>query len=242
MGLDYQIEVSDVIPEILAEFHSLYYLRINQRRQEHLASLGLDLWKKSVWEVSAGIGDHTTFFLDRNCMVTCTEVRPELVEVLATRFPDRVNVGELNLEDPNPSFQSRFDIVYCYGLLYHLRSPGAALEFMAERCGGQMLLETCVSLGHELTENLTSEAAEYYSQAFGGIGCRPTRAWVFKKLKLLFPHVYVPRTQPNHEQFPIRWENTEPESMLSRAIFIASRTTLDNPLLAKDLLQYQARH
>ena len=87
MGLDYQSEVSDVIPEILAEFHSLYYLRINQRRQEHLATLGLDFWEKSVWEVSAGMGDHTTFFLDRNCKVTCTEVRPELLKVLAARFP-----------------------------------------------------------------------------------------------------------------------------------------------------------
>lgn len=60
-------------PTAERHFHSIFYLRHNARRQEHLATLGLDLGNKSVLEVGAGIGDHTQFFLDRGCKVLCTE-------------------------------------------------------------------------------------------------------------------------------------------------------------------------
>ena len=48
----------------LEEFHGPHYLKHNQRRQEHLATLGLPLAGRSVIEMGAGIGDHTEFFLD----------------------------------------------------------------------------------------------------------------------------------------------------------------------------------
>ena len=105
-----------------------------------------------------------------------------------------------------------------------------------------MLLETCVSFGDELTENLTSEAAEYLQSGVRRNRVPSNASMGLQQAQIAFPYVFVPRTQPNHEQFPIRWKNAEPESMLSRAIFIASRTTLDNPLLAEALLQYQIRH
>jgi 16S rRNA A1518/A1519 N6-dimethyltransferase RsmA/KsgA/DIM1 with predicted DNA glycosylase/AP lyase activity len=47
------------------DFHSNHYLRMNQRRLEHLASLGLPLSGRTVLELGAGIGDLSTFFLDR---------------------------------------------------------------------------------------------------------------------------------------------------------------------------------
>src|ERR1700682_5619401 len=62
-------------PTAEQHFHSSSYLRHNASRQEHLATLGLDLNNKSVLEVGAGIGDHTTFFLDRGCEVLCTAPR-----------------------------------------------------------------------------------------------------------------------------------------------------------------------
>ena len=48
-------------------------LAINQARQSHLASLGLDLANKRVLEVGAGIGLHTPFFRERGCEVTVTD-------------------------------------------------------------------------------------------------------------------------------------------------------------------------
>jgi hypothetical protein len=242
MTLDYQNELPDDkgYRQILLDFHSFYYLRLNQRRQEHLATLGLNLRRKKVWEVSAGIGDHTSFFLDRECDVTCSEVRPELLEILRHRFSG-VRICELDLEKPREDFPMGFDVVYCYGVLYHLRTPGEALEFMAARSRDLLLLETCVSLGSELDLYPVSEPPEAFSQALSGIGCRPTRTWVFQKLQQLFPFVYVPLTQPDHEQFPTDWTATESKASFTRAIFVAARFEIDSPLLGSNLVSYQER-
>ena len=39
-------------------------------------------------EVGAGIGDHTSFFLDRGCTVTVTEVQEQNLVVLGSRYAD----------------------------------------------------------------------------------------------------------------------------------------------------------
>jgi hypothetical protein len=43
------------------------------------------------------------------------------------------------------------------------------------------------------------------TQALRGVGCRPTRLWVYNRLKRLFPFVYLPSTQPTLPDFPTEW-------------------------------------
>ena len=74
-----------------AIFHTVRYLRSNARRLEHLAVLGLPIWSRTVLEVGAGIGDLTSFFLDRDCTVTSIEPR----EVNVGRFRARYSEDEL---------------------------------------------------------------------------------------------------------------------------------------------------
>ncbi len=241
VSLDYQCEIDPTSrsASILADFHSFYYLRINQRRQEHLESLQLRCAGKRVWEVSAGIGDHTSFFIDREASMTCSEVRPELLAILRRRYPG-LHILSLDLEAPEPTCPSDFDIIYWYGVLYHLRTPARALAFIAKRCRGLLLLETCVGFGDDFSENIIEEPRERASQAYGGLGCRPTRAWVFRELQRHFAQVYVPRTQPHHEQFPLDW--TKPnEATYARAIFIGSRQDLSNELLTNELIKQHTR-
>jgi len=127
-------------------FHSKHYLLHNEKRLAHLARLGLPIEPNMpVLEVGTGIGDHTSFFLDRGCVVTSTKGRPEC--------------------------------------------------------------------------------------------CRPTRSWLVIKLGDLFEYVCLPITQPDHPEFPNNW--FEAPNLLSRAVFVASRTPLDNPLLVGDLPMMQ---
>ena len=60
-----------------ADFRTEHYLWINARRLEHLATLGLPLRGTRVLELGAGIGDLTSFFLDRDCTVLALEGRAE---------------------------------------------------------------------------------------------------------------------------------------------------------------------
>src|SRR5438132_1133035 len=83
------------------------------------SSLGLDIAGRTVLEVGAGIGDHTSFFLDRGCPVVATDVRPENLAILRRRYAG-VDVRHLDLDAPDTAFRPHVEIVYCYGTLYHL--------------------------------------------------------------------------------------------------------------------------
>jgi hypothetical protein len=218
-------------------FSSDHYQRHNRRRQEHLASLHLDLAGRSVLEVGAGVGDHTSFFLDRGCRITSTDGRPECVEALKARFP-QLNILPLDANGEPTMEIKPHQIVYAYGVLYHLKEPARALASMSRLCTEMLLLETCVSNGSE-SRLIWAEEADEATQALDGTGCRPTRRWVWDRLSELFEHVYVTATQPWHEEFPVDW--TKDHFGLIRSVFVASRQPLSSPLLSPTLLDQQTR-
>jgi hypothetical protein len=228
----------------IADFHSHHYLKHNQRRQEHLSTLGLNLVGKTVLEVGAGIGDHSTFFLDRQCLVTITEARQCNIDLLRQRYPAE-RVLYLDLDKPPSDFGEVFEIVYCYGTLYHLARPAEALKFMASLCTELLLLETCVASDEMGSINPVAEDPDSPSQAISGTGCRPSRQWVFAELKKLFPNAYIPITQPWHEEFPLNWNalgsTPAQNNKLTRAIFIASRAELKNHQLVDNIPTEQIR-
>lgn len=225
-------------------FNALLYKRHNARRQEHLASLGLDLAEKKILEVGAGAGDHSHFFVDRACPITITEAREENLNVIRKWVPTLkrvaksmgipqlpIRVQKLDLDNPDPRFPNNFDIIYCYGVLYHLKNPAKAIAFMSKRCK-TILLETCVSFGEGPKLNPVKEKTFNPTQSFTGMGCRPTRKWVCDVLKKHFTHVYVPTTQPWHAAFPIDWDNPKKHKVaFTRAVFLASKTPIDNQFL-----------
>jgi len=223
-------------------FNSPNYLRQTARRLEHLATLGLPLAGRSVLEVGAGIGDHSNFYLDRGCRVTITEVRAENLRYLRRRYP-QAEVRRLDIDHPPSTFEGGpWEVIHCYGLLYHLNDPEGALAFMAKHCSGMLLLETCVSFGETEDVNRVAERQGSPTQAFSGTGCRPTRPWVLSRLKEHFAYAYVPATQPNHEQFTLDWRAPEKHTAdFVRAVFIASRAPLTSPLLLDTLPAEQRR-
>ncbi len=220
-------------------FQSPAYLRHTQRRQEHLATLGLPLAARSVLEVGAGIGDHTSFFLDRGCTVVVTEARPRNIRALQRRLPD-VEVRQLDLDAPPAAFDVSAEVTYCYGTLYHLGRPAEALEFMAAHTTELLLLETCVSPGEGDDVNLVDEPRAKLSQSVHGRGCRPTRPWVWNRLSASFEHVYATRTQPWHEEFPLDWTGDVGPG-LTRSVFVASRRPLETTALLDHLPMQQER-
>jgi SAM-dependent methyltransferase len=232
---------------VIEAFRNSYYLRHNARRLEHLASLDLDLWNKTVLEVGAGIGDLSSFFLDRDCEVTSIEARPENVQRFAEMFNESYLLATAKVRLVNcavealPQFvQGTFDIVFCYGLLYHVEDPARVLRLLADYCSGMLLLEAWVSVGAAEAVNPIAENVELANQSFDGGGCRPTRPWIFNRLKEAFPFVYVPATQPSHLEFPLDW--TVPAWQLpTRAVFIGSRHRLDSPRLLDHLPDHQRR-
>lgn len=220
-------------------FLSSNALAINRARQEHLASIGLDLNNKRVLEVGAGIGLHTDFFLNLNCDVTVTDGNKENVSEIRRRHPTlRSEVLNLELNEPLSHLGS-YDLVYCYGLLYHVKNAESALARLAEVCSGQILLETCVSLG-QYEEIIYLQDFISNNQAISGIGSRPTRIWVQNKLRKYFGYAYIPVTQPDHPDFPLNWLCPH-TNLLYRSIFVGSKVPLSNESLQTNLPSEQAK-
>lgn len=242
--MDYGIKET-LMNSLLAEspqsdFHSWRYLRNTARRLEHLATLGLDYRDKSIIELGAGIGDLTTFFLDRGANVHATEGRPENYSFLEKRFEDEPNATSqlIDLDPPPTDFKNTYNTVVSYGLLYHLSDPIAGLDFMSNAAEDRLLLESICLPGDNLDINPYEEIQTQAGAAYSGTGCRPTRKWVHGQLKQRFEYVYVPITQPSHAEFPTDWTHCN-HTASTRAIFIASRTPIDNPLLTLELPMIQ---
>jgi hypothetical protein len=222
-------------------FHSPYYLRHTARRLEHLASLGIPVRGMSVLEVGAGVGDFSHYYMDRGCRITISEGRPENLAYLRNRYPG-ADIRELDLDQPRELTGGPFEVVHCYGVLYHLERPAEALAFMSKQCSRYLFLETRVSYGDESALHPVAEERTHVTEAVSGHGCRPTRTWVMEALRQHFEHVYLTVTQPNHQEFPLDWTPGAPQVDSSRSIFVASRERIDNPLLTTEVPARQHPH
>lgn len=215
-------------------------LLINKARQEHLNSLKFDIAGKNILEVGAGIGLHTPFFLDKDCKIVSTDGNSENVEEIKRRYPTLdAYVLDMEVDESIVKFGT-FDIVYCYGLLYHLKNVECAIQRLAEVCTGQIFLETVVSLG-ESDEILFLKDFSGNNQAILGIGSRPTRNWVMNRLKKHFGYAYITKTQPDHADFPTNWDCPN-ANLLYRSIFIGSKVPLQNELLTEEIPRQQSRY
>ena len=223
-------------------FRTYHALQLNARRLEHLASLGLALRERSVLEVGAGVGDLTDFFLDRGCVVRTTDARRNQVAILARRFAHHplATVAALDLDPPPGDPLEDHEVVFCYGVLYHLSDPAAALDYLSAGCRDLLLLDTIVGPDDIEGPNLVDEDPAAAGAAVSGRGSRPSRSWVHTQLQTRFAHVYVPISQPNHFEYPVDW--SRPSPFPRRAIFVASRRPLSTPQLSADLLARHQRH
>jgi SAM-dependent methyltransferase len=219
-------------------FHSHHYLRLTMRTLEHLASLALPLQNRSVLEVGAGAGDFSGFFLDRGCRMTITDVRPELLAYLHRRYPGQ-DIRRLDLEQTAPFAGAPFEVVFCYGVLYHLQQPAQAIAYLSDCCSDLLLVSSQVVFGDNAEIERADEQQARLSQSYYGRGARFTRRWLWQQLRHHFPHVYLPITQPAHPQFPTDWTLQPVKEELVRAVFVAARQPLTNPLLTEAWLDHQ---
>jgi SAM-dependent methyltransferase len=212
---------------------------------EHLATLDLDLDNKMVLEVGCGIGLLTGFFEKRGCEVWSTDGRAENVQENLARHPyrrGRVFVSDLATPKSHHRFdcfkEKPFQIVFCYGVLYHLADPALCIANLAQINSGLFLLETCVNPIDNGQINPADEDGKQLDQSLNGAGCRPGRDWVMAELRKHYPHVYLTATQPAHKLYPTCWPAGSEQGIV-RAVFVASHTELPGFNLSTGLLTDQ---
>ena len=82
--------------------------------------------------------------MEHGCRVTCVDARPENLAHLQTLYPGR-KTHVADVQKDSLAELGNFDIVFCFGLIYHTENPIAALRNMASCCLELLLLETVVT-------------------------------------------------------------------------------------------------
>ncbi len=206
--------------------------KINHARLENLASLALPLAQKRVLDAGCGIGLLAQFFVKKKCQVVAIDVRQENISSLRQRFPKLAKSSfVIDLEKDDLSPLGSFEIVFAYGLLYHLEKPEVVIEKLVKVCKEFLLLESCVT-DHPEPLNLWQEETYTYNQSTTGIGSRPTPSFIVSALhRYGIPYVYLPKIPPPHPDFQFKYRGnleTQRGGHLLRQIFIASRIKLNN--------------
>lgn len=208
-------------------------ISINRARLAHLESLGLPIAGRTVLDIGCGVGHLAQYFVSQQCKVVCADAREANIASLRQRYPG-LDALALDVETAPLSRLGRFDIVFCYGLLYHLENPIAALRNIESVCDDLLLLETVVS-DHRYPVLRLDEETSAFSQALRGVASRPSPSFVVLVLSRIgFRHIYAPAIPPAHPDFIFTWKNDlafSRDGHLLRCIFVASRRKLDNPRL-----------
>jgi SAM-dependent methyltransferase len=211
-----------------------HYADITEARLRHLRSMGLDIEGKSVLDLGCGIGRLSEFFDEAGCQVCCADGRAENIALLKDLYPRR-HAEVLDVENESLERLGSFDIIFCYGLLYHVVDVAGLIRKCAGACKGLFLLETCITPVADNIVRLVWENPSDVTQALRTWGSRPSPLYIETCLRLNgFEHLYAPRDLPDHPQFRykiVKELSKFPTASLARDIFIASRLSLRNPNL-----------
>lgn len=207
--------------------------RINAARLERLESLGLPLENRSVLDVGSGVGHLSPFFTQRGCRYLGVEGRAENVARMRELYPSAdARVADVQCDPLLPL--GRFDVVLCFGLLYHLENPVGALRNIASATGDLLLLETMVCDSSRPVLLLADESLGY-NQALTGLGSRPSPSFVVMALNRVgFSHVYTPARPPRHADFEVAWRDDlarQRDGHDLRCMFVASRRRIESSAL-----------
>lgn len=216
------------------------YRAITECRLAHLRTMKLPFTGKTVIDVGSGIGRLSEFFDEQGCSVHCVDGRVENIARLKELYPHR-SASVADLENDDLLSLGKFDVVFCYGLLYHVVDVLGAIRRLGSLCREFAVIETCIAPVPDNVLFLALEKSSNPSQALRSYGSRPSPLFVTTCLRQVgFTHIYAPKTLPAHEQFGYKqtkigkWDQT----LLKRDIFVASRKPMANPQLIE---RHQAR-
>lgn len=222
------------INEKTAVFDVPGYLEITKARLAHLASMKLHFSGKSIIDVGCGTGRLTEFLVGQGGNVFGVDGRADNIQQLRIFYPN-IRAEVVDLETDDLLKYGPFDIVFCYGILYHLSDPLHFISKAYKVCNDMMLIETCITDALEPVCKIEMEDGNNNSQSIHNAGSRPSPAYVIFCLKKAeFPFIYTPRKKPAHPDFLYSRQNnyaSYQNGHLIREIFIASKKPLDNDQL-----------
>jgi SAM-dependent methyltransferase len=185
-------------------FDRPHYQRINEAREAFVREFlpawidGLSL--KTAIDVGCGQGYFSEALQRLGLSVTACDARQENVEEALRKYP-QISFRVANVENGDLKDFGKFDLVFCFGLLYHLENPFAALRNLHTLTVKVLILESmCVPGGRALLD--LREEGKTEDQGLNFVAFYPTESCLIKMLHYAgFPFVYRFSHMPEHEHF-----------------------------------------
>lgn len=221
-----------------------FYIAITEARLEHLEHLDLPIRGRSVVDLGCGIGRLSEFFVERGCEVVCVDGRADNIAELRRSYPER-RAEVIDVETDELGALGVFDVVFCYGLLYHLADPFAFLRRVAPMARELLILETCVSDSEAPITALVRDPDDP-TMALHSLASRPSPGYVAAALTAAgLEHVYTPLTRPEHPDFAYSRLDDGAyfrDGHALREVFVATREPLEHAQLVPLAPQVPSGH
>jgi len=178
--------------------------RLAEARGEFLRRLVADLKDRlelrSALDAGCGVGHFSGLLRQMGLRVTAFDARRENVEEARRRQPG-VDFHVADAEELRPEEFGTFDLVLCFGLLYHLENPVRAVRRLRAMTGKVLLVESVCVPGRSPLLHLRDESVSP-DQALNSLACYPSEGALVKMTyRAGFPAVYRPTRMPEHEDF-----------------------------------------
>jgi tRNA (mo5U34)-methyltransferase len=187
-------------------------------------------------DAGCGVGFFSQTLAECGFNVCGFDARAENVSEARRRFPG-IPFEEADIEDHAIPGLGRFDLVLCFGLLYHLENPLRAirnLRALTEKC----LLVESMCLPEERCTLLLREEPHQDDQSLAAVACYPSEGALVKMLyRAGFAKVYRVTLFPDHDDFRETREHLQRRTILLASMMpidVAGFRMLPEPLEADD--------
>lgn len=182
-------------------FDQQHYDPLNSSRGEVvsrlLAEIKMPLGLRTAVDVGCGLGHFSGLLQSIGFEITGVDGRQQNVEEAQRRNPN-IRFLRFDAEDPSLRSLGRFDLVFCFGLLYHLENPLLAIRHLRAMTEKLLLVEGVIFPGDEPTMGLVDEGPSE-DQGLNHIAFYPTETCLQKMLYCAgFRFVYRFTTPPEH--------------------------------------------
>src|SRR5712664_2651602 len=176
-------------------------------------------------DAGCGVGFFSKILQEAGLEVHAFDGRTENVEQARARFPG-ISFAQGDVENPEIRKLGEFDLVLCFGLLYHLENPFSAIRNLRAVTRKGLLLESMCLPDHKPWMLLRKELS-LEDQSLTDVAFYPSEGCFVKMLyRAGFAGVYRVRVPPAHDDF-----HDTPEHARRRTVLFASAEKVTSPEL-----------